>query len=304
LGFWVSGSLIGDKLFTGTTRNFKPETRNLQVISFPNCKINLGLHVISKRADGYHDLETAFIPIPFEDCLEIERAEGESSLAVTGLPVDGPIENNLCWKAYQLLKEKFQLPAIDIRLHKQIPSGAGLGGGSSDAAFTLKLLNQKFRLSLSKDELLQLAAKLGSDCSFFIHNSPCIGRGRGEQLEELKLSQIHKLFGVLVVPPIHISSAWAFQQVNPQRPATSLERILSMPIERWRNELINDFEEPAFRFHAQLKTIKDQLYNLGAVYASMSGSGSAMYGLFEKLPDVSFDPAFTVKSFLFKKDEN
>ena len=274
------------------------------MINFPNCKINLGLHVISKRADGYHDLETTFVPIPFEDCLEIERAESDSSLAVSGLVVDGPIENNLCWKAYQLLKEKFRLPAIDIRLHKQIPSGAGLGGGSSDAAFTLKLLNEKFRLSLSKDDLLQLAAKLGSDCSFFIHNTSCIGRGRGELLEPVNLPQINGLFGVLVVPPIHISSAWAFQQIAPKKPKTSLELILQNPIQHWRNDLINDFEAPVFEVHPQLKKIKDQLYNAGAVYASMSGSGSAMYGVFEKMPDVPFDPAFRVKSFVFKKEES
>jgi 4-diphosphocytidyl-2-C-methyl-D-erythritol kinase len=274
------------------------------VITFPNCKINLGLRVLSKRTDGYHNLETVFVPVPFEDCLEIERAQGESSLAVSGLIVDGPTENNLCWKAYQLMKNEFRLPAIDIHLHKQIPSGAGLGGGSSDAAFTLKLLNEKFRLQLSQDDLLKLAAKLGSDCPFFIINTPCIGRGRGEQLEPLQLPQLEGLFGIIVLPPIHISSAWAFQQLTPKEPAIPLVQLLQRPIQDWREELINDFENPVFNFHPKLREIKDQLYDAGATYASMSGSGAAIYGVFKKMPEITFDSSFAVKSFAFKKGDN
>ena len=274
------------------------------MITFPNCKINLGLHILSKRADGYHNLETAFVPVPFEDCLEMERAQGEASLVVSGLTIDGSPENNLCWKAYQLLKEKFQLPALDIRLHKEIPSGAGLGGGSSDAAFSLKLLNEKFRLQLAQPDLLEFAAALGSDCPFFIYNVPCIGRGRGEQLQPISLTSLHGLFGILVLPPIHISSGWAFQQIKPQQPAESLQNVLGKPIHHWRQELINDFEKAVFPVHPQLKEIKDQLYSAGALYASMSGSGSAMYGVFDTLPEIKFNASYTVRTFAFKKEEN
>ena len=148
------------------------------MISFPNCKINLGLNIVGKRSDGYHDLETVFVPVPFEDCLEIGRATGESTILIAGLSIDGNVESNLCWKAYQLLKNRFDLPAIDIKLYKQIPTGAGLGGGSSNAAFTLRLLNEKFNLQIQQHELIDFASQLGSDCAFFIINQPCIGSGR------------------------------------------------------------------------------------------------------------------------------
>ena len=267
------------------------------MITFPNCKINLGLHILARRTDGYHDLETAFIPITFEDCLEIQRSTSDSSLVVSGLPIDGPVEENLCWKAYQLLKQQFSLPPIDIRLHKEIPSGSGLGGGSSDAAFCLKLLNQKFNLQLDQQRLMQLASTLGSDCAFFIVNSPCIGKGKGEQLSPLECSQLNNLFGLLVLPGIHISSRWAFQQIVPQSSRTGIQKILEEPVQTWRNQLVNDFEKAVFPIHPRLNQIKDQLYQAGAMYASMSGSGSAIYGLFEKLPEITFDATVSVKSF-------
>jgi len=167
------------------------------VISFPNCKINLGLNIVGKRSDGYHDLETVFVPVPFEDCLEIGRATGESTISIAGLSIDGNVESNLCWKAYQLLKNRFDLPAIDIKLYKQIPTGAGLGGGSSNAAFTLRLLNEKFNLQIQQHELIDFASQLGSDCAFFIINQPCIGSGRGEVLTPISVPQLDEMFGGL-----------------------------------------------------------------------------------------------------------
>jgi 4-diphosphocytidyl-2-C-methyl-D-erythritol kinase len=274
------------------------------VIAFPNCKINLGLHILARRTDDYHDLETAFIPITFEDCLEIQRSTSESSLIVSGLTIEGPAEDNLCWKAYQLLKQQFNLPPLDIRLQKQIPSGAGLGGGSSDAAFCLKLLNQKFNLNLDQQRLMEMAATLGSDCAFFILNTPCIGKGRGEQLMPIECSQLNNLFGLLVIPGIHISSRWAFQQIAPESSRISIQKVLGEPVQKWREQLVNDFEKPVFQFHPQLKQIKEQLYQAGAVYASMSGSGSALYGLFEKTPEITFDTSVMVKTFTLYNDEN
>ncbi len=269
------------------------------MISFPNCKINLGLNIIGKRSDGYHDLETVFVPVPFEDCLEIERATGESTISISGLSIEGNVESNLCWKAYQLLKDRFNLPAIDIKLHKQIPTGAGLGGGSSDAAFTLRLLNEKFNLQLQRHELIDFASQLGSDCAFFIINQPCIGSGRGEILVPISVPQLDEMFGVLVMPGIHISSGWAFQQLTPTKPARTIKEIINLPIADWKNYLRNDFEDPVFKSHPELKSIKNELYQRKAIYASMTGSGSAMYGIFSHLPSIKFPDSYGIKSFSF-----
>jgi len=273
------------------------------VISFPNCKINLGLNIVGKRSDGYHDLETVFVPVPFEDCLEIGRATGESTISIAGLSIDGNVESNLCWKAYQLLKNRFDLPAIDIKLYKQIPTGAGLGGGSSNAAFTLRLLNEKFNLQIQQHELIDFASQLGSDCAFFIINQPCIGSGRGEVLTPISVPQLDEMFGVLVMPGIHISSGWAFQQITPTKPSRTIKEIISLQIQDWKNYLRNDFEEPVFKSHPQLKRIKDELYQQGAIFASMSGSGSAMYGIFSELPSFEFPESYAIKSFSFNRRE-
>jgi 4-diphosphocytidyl-2-C-methyl-D-erythritol kinase len=273
------------------------------VISFPNCKINLGLNVIAKRSDGFHNLETVFVPVPFEDCLEVERATDVTSLTITGLAVEGELEDNLVMKAYELLRSRFELPAVEIRLHKQIPSGAGLGGGSSDAAFTLRLLNHKFNLQLSQKDLLDLAGILGSDCPFFIINSPCIGTERGNVLEPVEMTQLEGIYGIIVVPALHISSAWAFQQVTVKSPAYSIKEVIARPLQDWKQHLINDFEKPVFDTHPQLKEIKDQLYEAGAIYASLSGSGSALYGLFSDLPTIRFPSPHIVKTFTFHSAE-
>ena len=274
------------------------------MITFPNCKLNLGLRIVRRRNDGFHDLETIFIPIPFEDCLEVERTNQSTSLTITGIPVEGDPQSNLCMKAYNLLQSKFDLPPIEIKLHKQIPTGAGLGGGSSDAAFMLKLLNNKFNLQLKTDQLIDFAAQLGSDCPFFILNEPCIGTGRGDVLEPIDLPQLKGLFGIMVMPAIHISSAWAFQQITIRHAAKSIREITSSPITIWKNELQNDFELPVFQTYPELKRIKDQLYSSGAIYASLTGSGSALYGLFKELPSILFAPEFMVKTFALTPKES
>jgi 4-diphosphocytidyl-2-C-methyl-D-erythritol kinase len=255
------------------------------MLLFPNSKINLGLHICSKRADGFHDLETIFYPIGLQDALEIIPSHNSTTdieFTSSGLIVDGDMADNICIKAYHLLKKDFpDLPAIKMHLHKAIPMGAGLGGGSADGAFTLQLLNKKFTLNLSTPKLLNYALQLGSDCPFFIMNSPCFATSRGEILEPIEIN----LSGyqiVLVNPGIHINTGWAFAQLSPALPKRSLATIIAQPITTWKEELKNDFEKPVFEKYPEIKTIKENLYASGAVYAAMSGSGSTVYGIFEK----------------------
>jgi len=269
------------------------------MVLFPNCKINLGLNIVGKRSDGYHDLETVFYPIQIKDAVEtIEKEKFEFS--ITGLAIDGQRENNLCIKAYHLLKKDFpQLPSVQIHLHKTIPVGSGLGGGSADGAFTLKLLNKKFDLSLSEKQLIDYALQLGSDCPFFILNKPCFATGRGETLTQADID-LSKFKVVIVHPGIHISTAWAFSNIKPAVPAKSLKEIIQQPISTWKEELKNDFEEPVFKKYSEIKNIKDELYDAGAVYSSMSGSGSAVYGIFEKDKKISlsFPENYFVKELI------
>ncbi|HYC28743.1 MAG TPA: 4-(cytidine 5'-diphospho)-2-C-methyl-D-erythritol kinase [Chitinophagaceae bacterium] len=259
----------------------KPFTHN-NVIIFSNCKINLGLRVLRKRADGYHDLETVFYPIPFHDVIEVIRTEQPPvQFSTSGIPVDVAPEQNLCMKAYALLSRNFELPPVKLHLHKSIPSGAGLGGGSANAAFTLKLLNAKLNLGLSTEQLLDMALQLGSDCPFFIVNRPCFASGRGELFEPVDLSGLQQYKIAIVDPGIHISTAWAFSKVKPNAAGKSIKEIIRQPVETWREELVNDFEEAVFAEHAVLRDIKNKMYERGAEYAAMSGSGSGMYGLFK-----------------------
>jgi 4-diphosphocytidyl-2-C-methyl-D-erythritol kinase len=252
------------------------------MIAFPNCKINLGLHIINKRDAGYHDLETVFLPVPFTDVLEIGvlHLGGVGHMDVTGLPIN--TGDNLCTKAYNLLKQNFpNLPEVQIHLHKVIPLGAGLGGGSSDAAFTLQLLNQKFNLKLKTEQLLDYALRLGSDCPFFIINKPCLATSRGEILQPVSIDlSNYKL--LIVNPRIHIDTGWAFSNVTPGRPAVSIKEIIEEPVETWKGHLQNDFEALVFAVYPQIKKIKEDMYSNGAVYASLSGSGSTVYGIFKK----------------------
>jgi 4-diphosphocytidyl-2-C-methyl-D-erythritol kinase len=251
------------------------------MIAFPNCKINLGLHIVGKRNDGYHNLETVFYPIALKDALEIIQAD-EFSFKTTGITVDGDPAKNLCVKAYNLLKQKFDLPPVYMHLHKAIPLGAGLGGGSSDGAATLLLLNQKFQLKLTQNELIDLALQLGSDCPFFIINKPCIASSRGEVLHPVDVPSLKGLRIVIVNPGIHVNTGWAFSQITPTPVSHSLSDIIAQPISTWKDSLKNDFEEAVFAEHPAIKKIKDELYANGALYASMSGSGASVYGIFDK----------------------
>ena len=251
------------------------------MVSFPNCKINLGLRILRKREDGYHDLETIFYPLPVRDVLETVRAN-ELRFYPTGLPIPGDPSQNLAAKAFHLLKGDFpQLPFVAIHLHKNIPIGGGLGGGSSDGAFMLQLLNSQFQLGLTPDQLMTYAARLGSDCPFFLLNKPCLANGRGERLEPLALDLSSYSF-LIVHPGIHISTARAFSLCTPSAAGPSLKDSITRPVTTWADILVNDFEEPVFREHPVLRTIKQQLYDRSAIYASLTGSGSSLFGIFEK----------------------
>ncbi len=248
------------------------------MISFPNAKINLGLNIVSKREDGYHDIESCFYPIKWHDSLEIVEASSFSFYSY-GLKIPGDTSNNLCVKAYNLLKADFELPPIAIHLLKNIPMGAGLGGGSADGAFILKLLNDFFKLDLSDKQLENYALSLGSDCPFFIKNEPAIAKGRGELLEPFTLD----LSGYLLAihnPEIHISTKAAYSKIQPAKPIESIATILNSPISEWQNQLINDFEKPILMDYPSIKSLKKDMLKVGAIYASMTGSGSTVYGIF------------------------
>jgi len=252
------------------------------MILFPNAKINLGLHILSKREDNFHNLETLMYPIGLSDILEfLPTKAGESSLQVSGITISGDAKENLVYKAYVLLKEKYNLPEIQIHLHKQIPAGAGLGGGSSDAAFMLKGLNTFFKLNLSIDDLKEYASKLGSDCSFFIENKAAIATGRGEILENNDIS-LEKYKIRLYFPDFQVSTKEAYSGVIPDSKRNSLNNVLRSGIGNWEKSLQNDFEKTIFLKYSELAELKAKLYQNGAIYSSMSGSGSAVFGIFEK----------------------
>lgn len=256
------------------------------MVLFPNCKINLGLNVISKRTDGYHDLETVFYPVNLRDVLEVIQAN-ETSFYISGLPVDGNIQDNLCLKAYHLLKKDFTyLPPAAIHLHKAIPLGAGLGGGSSDGAFMLQMINKKFELNLSEEQLLNYALQLGSDCPFFIINKPCFATGRGENLTPVPVDlSCYKI--LFVNPGVHVSTKEGYSNLFPALPEKRIPEIIKQPISTWKDDLVNDFEKNVFEKFPAIKEIKDRLYDEGAVYSSMTGSGSTVFGFFEKSAEVN-----------------
>ena len=268
------------------------------MVIFPNAKINLGLNVTEKRSDGFHNIHTVFYPVALCDVLEIvESQNGESSLFCSGLAIDSPIENNLCTRALQLIKKDFKIPETDIFLYKKIPFGAGLGGGSADAASVLILLNKMFDLHISQTKLMQYAATLGSDCAFFIKNKPQFATGRGEIMNDIDIN-LSGYYFVLVKPQISISTAHAYADISPCQPEICIPEIVAKPIEQWKNLLFNDFEIPIFARFPQIKEIKETLYSKGAIYASMSGSGSSVYGIFEKETDTS---DFPKDYFVFEK---
>lgn len=252
------------------------------MLSFPHGKINIGLQITGKRPDGYHDISSVFYPLKLNDILEVqEETDGnESRASFSGIPVPGKPADNLCLKAYDLIRKDYPLPSIRMHLHKHIPIGAGLGGGSSDAAFFIRLLNDKFGIGLSWGEMHHYARQLGSDCSFFISGRTAHVTGRGEEMETMDFS-LKGYYLLLVCPPVHISTAQAYAGVIPQKSAVDLETFIpEKKIGEWKDSVKNDFEPGAFSQYPVLAGIKSQLYDLGALYASMSGSGSALYGIF------------------------
>ena len=254
------------------------------MITFPNAKINLGLNIVEKRPDGYHNLETIFYPINLQDALEVTRRENnvkEYTLHISGSPLEGEPEDNLVVKAYKLLKKDYPgLLPVDIHMYKHIPAGAGLGGGSSDAACMIKLLNDKFSLGLSTERMEEYAVKLGADCAFFIRNKPVFATGIGNLFEPVELS-LKGYHIILIKPDIFVSTRDAFAEIKPVRPAVSLKEIVKQPMETWKHSMKNDFEDSVFKKFPEIAAIKDELYDLGAVYAAMSGSGSSVYGIFK-----------------------
>jgi 4-diphosphocytidyl-2-C-methyl-D-erythritol kinase len=258
------------------------------MISFPNAKINLGLHILSRRPDGYHNLETLLHPVRLYDALEIvptEPAGAPTRFSQTGIPLAGDPQQNLVLRAYRLLQQHHSLPELDIYLQKHIPSGAGLGGGSADAAFMLKLLNETADLNLTNEQLENYAARLGADCPFFIRNQPALAQDTGTRLTLTDLS-IDRYPIVIVKPPFAISTPEAYAGATPRRPTEPLLQTLRRPIEEWKKHLVNDFEASLFPRYPQLARLKQQLYETGALYASLSGSGSALFGLYEHLPQL------------------
>ncbi|WP_159522531.1 4-(cytidine 5'-diphospho)-2-C-methyl-D-erythritol kinase [Sunxiuqinia indica] len=248
------------------------------MIVYPIAKINLGLLITEKRADGFHNLETIFYPVPVQDALEVVHAN-EFQITITGIDLQEDPTSNLVVKAYRLLKDDFDLPPVRIHLHKNIPVGAGLGGGSADVSYMLKLLNDLFQLKLDQQKLMDYALKLGSDCPFFIQPKPAFARGRGERLEEIPLD-LSGYYLVLVKPPVHVSTAEAYQHVRPAHSRISLKALSKFPVRRWRGNITNQFEKHVFEKHLEIGEVKQKLYDMGAVFSLMSGSGSAVYGLF------------------------
>ncbi|MDR1226511.1 MAG: 4-(cytidine 5'-diphospho)-2-C-methyl-D-erythritol kinase [Prevotellaceae bacterium] len=285
---------------TEYTLSYLSQNTILSVLLFSNAKINLGLHVIEKRADGFHNIETVFLPIGWSDVVEALPHPDTLTLHTTGLCVDVEQEKNLCAKAFRSLQKDFNLSGADIFLHKQVPFGAGLGGGSSNATFVLRALNEIFQLSLSQQQLAEYAGKLGSDCAFFIYNSPMLATGRGEILTPVSVNLSG--YELLVVkPPFGVSTAEAYADVTPKKPVAVLQKIINQPIITWRELLVNDFELSVFAKYPRLSAIKKQLYDCGATYAAMSGSGSSMFGIFKRIPsginENTFENCITFRQF-------
>jgi len=252
------------------------------MITFPFCKINLGLHIVNKRTDGFHDIETVFYPVKnITDVLEIIPSQ-QFHFQCYGLPIDGNVEDNLVVKAYNLMKQHYHLPPVSISLLKKIPTGSGLGGGSSNAAATLVLLNKLFHLQLDNEILKTYAVALGSDCSFFVEGKPAFASDRGENLQPCDCSQLAGKRIAVIKPDIHISTAEAYAHCSPSAPEMDIREILQKPRSSWKSLLKNDFEKTLFPLYPCLAELKEQLYQQGALYASLSGSGSALFGVFEK----------------------
>jgi len=260
------------------------------MIAFPPAKINLGLNIITKRNDGFHAIESVFYPISWTDVIEVIKTENqEFKFNSSGLKIPGNRDNNLIVNACKLLQKDFDLPGLSFHLHKILPMGAGLGGGSSDGAFALMLINNICKLGLNKEKLKYYALELGSDCPFFIDEKPMFVSGRGEHLEEINVD-LKNWYIVVVMPPFSVGTAEAYRWIQPKAPEISIKAIISSSPENWKNNLTNDFEEEVIQRHALVGEIKTELYQQGAVYASMSGSGAAVYGLFKSKPESPLFP--------------
>ncbi|CDA96255.1 4-diphosphocytidyl-2-C-methyl-D-erythritol kinase [Prevotella sp. CAG:1320] len=263
------------------------------MIVFPCAKINLGLNIVSNRDDGYHNLETVFYPVPLYDALEIKYMDPKfpsdvpCDLKVTGIDLDCDEQWNLVIRAYNLLAEDYELPRVHAHLMKRIPTGAGLGGGSSDGAYMIRLLDERFRLNIGIAEMERYAARLGADCAFFITAEPMYATGIGNILAPVddSIGFLKGLYLAIVKPGISVSTVEAYRQIKPKKPAKCCLDIVRQPIETWREELTNDFEPPVFAAHPELGDIKKKLYDMGAIFAQMSGSGSAIYGIFKEAPE-------------------
>ncbi len=250
------------------------------MICFPNCKINLGLRIKEKRPDGYHNIETILFPVFLADALEIIVSQDRSSaFSVTGLNIPGDKQQNLCLRACYLMYEKYEIPPVKIHLHKRIPMGSGLGGGSSNAAFTIKLLNDLLGLKLTNKQMHNLASEIGSDCAYFIENIPLFAYGKGDKFQKVKFS-LKNFYIVLVKTPVHVDTATAYANITPSNHKYPVKEIVQLPVQKWKKYMLNDFEEYVFEKYPEISDVKRELYKQAAVYASLSGSGSAVYGIF------------------------
>jgi 4-diphosphocytidyl-2-C-methyl-D-erythritol kinase len=263
------------------------------VICFPNAKINLGLYIKGKRADGFHDLETVFYPVKWCDALELIENPGSSEpfvLSQSGITLEGKFTDNILYKTWNIIRCEAELPALRVHLHKHIPVGAGLGGGSADAAFFLKAVNERFSLGIHHERLQAIALSAGSDCPFFLENRPSFAEGRGERLSPIDLDLSGYLI-LLVNPGVHVSTAKAFDDAKTLGCPEEWKNILLTPVPNWKDKVGNCFEPAVFLKYPEVKDLKREMYNKGALYASMSGSGSTVFGIFEEMPDTSWIPA-------------
>lgn len=256
---------------------------NLMIV-FPNAKINIGINITSRRYDGYHNIETIFYPLPIYDALEALPGKG-LTFQSSGLEIPGSMEDNLCIKGYHLIKKDYDLAPVNIHLLKHIPIGAGLGGGSANAAFFIKLINNLFSLGLTTDQMLDYARQLGADCAFFIENKPMFAFEKGDQFEAIRID-LSKYHIVLVMPPVHVSTGEAYRGIKPTPVKDSLYELIMEPIQEWKYFIKNDFEESVFKNHPAIRGVKAALYDAGAIYASMSGSGASVFGIFDSKPDL------------------
>ncbi|MBA3683338.1 MAG: 4-(cytidine 5'-diphospho)-2-C-methyl-D-erythritol kinase [Bacteroidetes bacterium] len=265
------------------------------MLVFPNCKINLGLNITQKREDGFHNIETVFYPVNWCDALEVIELQGNEpafAFSHTGLQIDGKLEDNLVYKAWKLMAEIKPVPPIKVHLHKTLPMGAGLGGGSANAAFFIDQLNKQCNLGFSAEQKNNVASKLGSDCSFFLNNKPVFAKGKGNEFSDIMVD-LSAYYILVVYPNIHSNTKDAYSGITPAPAKKDLKTILqTTPVSKWKDELTNDFESTVFIKYPQIKKLKEDLYTSGALYACMSGSGSSVFGIFNKNPSLNFDPAY------------